>query len=135
MLTQAKSLPNGRNRVGAGRGPSPSEKPQPSPHLSTSSPTVAVLVPPAASATGTAPAEFARQVAYGDDFGSAHVQGGYRRRAMAEQPERLLVGLALPDDVDVSHADVDRLAGEHLCRDVVQHPVAHVDGIFQAHQA
>src|SRR3954447_25199434 len=79
-------------------------------------------------------AEFLREGPHADYLGAAHVDWRGRRRAMREEAQRLLVRLALPEDVDVAHADVDRLAREHLGGDVVQHAVAHVDRVFEAHQ-
>ena len=50
----------------------------------------------------------------------------------AQRAQRLSVGVALPDDVDVAHRQVDRLAGSTLLRHVEQHAVAHVDRVVQA---
>src|SRR5215203_223444 len=40
-------------------------------------------------------------------------------------------GVALPDHVDVAHRDVDLVAVPHLAGDVVEHAVAHVDGVVE----
>ena len=53
---------------------------------------------------------------------------------MGQQPQRLFVGLALPDHVDVAHGHVNGLVGEHLGRDIEQHAVAHVDRVLEPHQ-
>ena len=58
-----------------------------------------------------------------------------RRRGVRQAAQRDRVGVALPDDVDMAHGEVDRLAVAHLAADVVQHAVAHVDGVVQAEQA
>src|SRR3954452_2813662 len=78
-------------------------------------------------------AEFLREGTHADHLGAAHVDRRCRRRAMREEAQRLLVRLALPEDVDVAHGDVDRLAGEYFGGNVVQHAVAHVDRLFEAH--
>ena len=52
-----------------------------------------------------------------------------------EAAQHLRVGVALPDDVDMAHRHVDRLAALHLRGDVEQHAVAHVDRVVEADDA
>src|SRR6185369_6677751 len=44
-------------------------------------------------------------------------------------------GIALPDHVDMAHRHVDLHAVTHLGADVVQHAVAHVDGVVEPEDA
>ncbi len=60
------------------------------------------------------------------------VVGVVRAREAAQD---LRVGVALPDDVDVAHGDVDRLAALHLRGDVEEDAVAHVDRVVEADDA
>ena len=53
---------------------------------------------------------------------------------MRQAAQRHVVGIALPDHVDMAHAEVDRLAVAHLAADVVQHAIAHVDRVVQPEQ-
>src|SRR5258708_22222172 len=56
------------------------------------------------------------------------------RLAMCEAAQRLRRRIALPDEIDMAEADIDRLALKYLGRDVVQHAVAHVDRVVQPEQ-
>ena len=60
-----------------------------------------------------------------------HVEHQRRRAARAERPERDRVRVALPDHVDVAHAEVDRFSRAHPVGDVPQHAVAQIDGIVE----
>ena len=51
-----------------------------------------------------------------DDLRAADVERRARYRAMAQRPQRLACGIALPDHVDVPHGDVDGFAAKTLCR-------------------
>ena len=53
---------------------------------------------------------------------------------MGEAAQRLRRGIALPDEIDMAEADIDRRALEDLGRDVVQHAIAHVDRVVEAEQ-
>ena len=52
--------------------------------------------------------------------------------ACSKRSQRDRVGVGLPDHVEISHGQVDRLSREHLPRQVHQHAIAHFDGIIQA---
>ena len=80
-------------------------------------------------------AELCREIADAEDLVAADIDRRSRRVAMREAAQRLRRGVALPDEVDVAEADVDRLAVKDLCRDVVQHAVAHVDRVVQPEQS
>ena len=82
-----------------------------------------------------AAAERLRQRADADGLRPADVERRGRRGAMAQRAQRLRIGVALPDHVDMAHGHVDRLAGLDLARDVVQHAVAHVDRVVEPDQA
>src|ERR1700682_951234 len=75
-----------------------------------------------------------REVAHAEDFVAADIDRGGRRVAMRKAAQRLGRGIALPDEIDMAEADVDRLAAEDLARDVVQHAIAHVDRVIQPEQ-
>ena len=79
-------------------------------------------------------AELLGEPAYGDGFRSRHVERAGGRRGVTQAAQRVRAGIALPYDVDVSHADVDRFAVAHLRGNVEQHTVAHVDCIVEAEQ-
>ena len=53
---------------------------------------------------------------------------------MRQTAQRLRGRIALPDEIDMAEADVDRLALQHLAGDIVQHAVAHVDRVVEAEQ-
>src|SRR5258705_13180901 len=80
-------------------------------------------------------AELGCEIAYAKDLMTADIDRRRRRVAMGEATQRLGRGVALPDEVDMAEADVDRLAPEDLARDVVRHAVAHVDRVIQPEQA
>ena len=54
---------------------------------------------------------------------------------MGETAQCLRRCIALPDEIDVTEADVDRLARKYLDGDVVQHAVSHIDRVVQTEQA
>ena len=55
------------------------------------------------------------------------------RRRLRERGERERVRVALPDDVDVPHGQVDRLTACDAQREVDQHAVAEIDRVVEAH--
>ncbi len=68
-------------------------------------------------------------------FRAAHIQSCRWRGRMCEQPKDLGIAVALPDDRGIGSADRNRFAvADPLC-DVVQHSVAHVDGVIEPGQA
>src|SRR5581483_9206758 len=71
-------------------------------------------------------AELRREIAHREDLMAADIDRRCRYVAMREAAQRLCRGIALPDEIDMAKADVDRRAREHLGCDVVQHAVAHV---------
>src|SRR5438105_9232341 len=79
-------------------------------------------------------AEFRGEVAHRQDFVAADIDRRGRRIAMRQTTQRLCGRVALPDEIDVAEADVDRLALEDLAGDVVQHAVAHVDRVVEPEQ-
>ncbi len=50
---------------------------------------------------------------------------------MFERAERHLVGVRLPDHVDVAHRQVDGHAGQQALRQVHEDPVSHLDGVVE----
>ena len=76
-----------------------------------------------------------RQPAHAHGLRAADIERARRHRAMTERAQHHVVGVALPDHVDVADREVDRLAGEHARGDVVQHAVAHVDRVVEADDA
>src|SRR5258708_37056953 len=79
-------------------------------------------------------AEFRREITHRQDFMTADIDRRGRRLAMREAAQRLRRRIALPDEIDVAEADIDRLALKYLGRDVVQPAVAHVDRVVQPEQ-
>ena len=57
-----------------------------------------------------------------------------RRLSQRKGPDDLCVDVALPDDVDVAHAHVNRLLSVHLLTHIKQNPVAQVNGVVEAHK-
>ena len=53
---------------------------------------------------------------------------------MREAAQRTGIRVALPDDVDVAHGDVDRDAVANLQRDIRQHAVAQIDRVVETEQ-
>src|SRR5215831_3101546 len=76
-----------------------------------------------------------RQGADAHRLRSADVERARRHRAMAEGAQHHVIGVALPDDVDVAGGEIDRLARAYAGGDVVQHTVAHVDRVIEADDA
>ena len=70
-------------------------------------------------------------LAHGDALGAGHVQDRGRRRAQLEAAQRIAVGVSLPDRVEEPHRQIDRLAGEHLARDVDERAVAQIDRVVE----
>src|SRR5688572_24072488 len=85
-------------------------------------------------ATRKASAEFLGKAAHAH-FRAAEVDRRGGRGAVREKPQRLLVGITLPDDVCVAHVEGHGLALEYLERHVIKHAVAHVDRIRKTYQA
>src|SRR6185295_8271840 len=79
-------------------------------------------------------AEFRGEIAHGQDFMAADIDRRGRRIAMRQTTQRLRRCVALPDEIDMAEADVDRLALQDLARDIVQHAVAHVDRVIEPEQ-
>src|SRR6478609_3152966 len=75
------------------------------------------------------------QPAHAHRLRAADIERARRHGAMAQRTQHHGIGIALPDHVDVARSEVDRLACEHACGDVVQHAVAHVDRIVEADDA
>src|SRR5580704_10736544 len=69
-----------------------------------------------------------------DYFRTTHIERLSRGRAMAESAQDHVIGITLPNDVDVSGRDVDLLAIDNFLRNVVQNAVAHVDRIIKPDQ-
>ena len=63
------------------------------------------------------------------DLRSAHVDWAGGRCAVRQQSQRLFIRIALPDDVSVSHRDIDRLISINVGRNVMQHTVPQIDRI------
>ena len=82
-----------------------------------------------------AAAELLGQPAHLDRLGARDVDGRGRRGGVRQAAQRHGVGIALPDHVDVAHGEIDGLAVAHLGGDVVQHAIAHVDGVVEPHEA
>ena len=82
-----------------------------------------------------AAAELLGEPAHGDGLGSRDVDRRGRPRGAGEAAQRHGVGVALPDDVDMAHGEVDGLPVAHLGGDVVQDAVAHVDCVVEADDA
>src|SRR6478609_6712177 len=80
-------------------------------------------------------AEFCGEIAHGENLVAADIDRRGWRLAMRQAAQRLRGGVALPDEIDMAEADVDRLALQHLSGDVVQHAVAHVDCVVEPEQA
>src|SRR4051812_9928622 len=74
-------------------------------------------------------------MAHRENFVTADIDGRGRRVAMGETAQCLRRCIALPDEIDVTEADVDRLARKYLDGDVVQHAVSHIDRVVQTEQA
>src|SRR5947199_3895473 len=55
-------------------------------------------------------AELRSEVAHGQNFMAADIDRRGRRVAMREAAQRLRRGIALPDEIDMAEADVDRRA-------------------------
>lgn len=51
---------------------------------------------------------------------------------MKEGADGIFIRVALPDDIHISHRQVDRTSFLHLPRHLKQHTVTKVDGIIQA---
>src|SRR5665213_3888737 len=65
-------------------------------------------------------ADLCREIAHGQYLMAADIDRRGRRVAMCEATQRLRGGIALPDEIDMAEADVDRLALDDLGGDVVQ---------------
>src|SRR5258708_29532143 len=76
-------------------------------------------------------AEFCSEIAHRQDFMTADIDRRGWRLALVEAAQRLRRRIALPDEIDVAEADIDRLALKYLGRDVVAHAVAHVGRVVQ----
>src|SRR5690606_7448444 len=70
-------------------------------------------------------------VPHTEDLRSGNVDCELRDAAVGEGTDRHGVGVPLPDDVDVSHVQVDRLAGVHLATQVYEHAVTEFAGIVE----
>src|ERR1700683_1767923 len=57
------------------------------------------------------------------------------RRRVTQTAQRQRIRVALPDDIDVAHADVHRLFVADLAGNIKQNAVAHIDRIVQTEQA
>src|SRR4051794_37007798 len=79
-------------------------------------------------------AEFRGEIAHGENLVAADIDRRSRRLAMRQAAQRLRGSVALPDEIDMAEADIDRFALQHLAGDVVQHAVAHVDRVVEAEQ-
>src|SRR2546425_8961697 len=76
-------------------------------------------------------AEPLRDLTNRDAVGTSDVENRRRRRAEFEAAERIAVGVPLPDGVEPSHRQIDRLAGEHAPCDVHEGAVTEVHSIVQ----
>ena len=72
-------------------------------------------------------------LAHGERLAPRDVHDEWRRARVREAAQRPVVRVALPDDVDVPHAQIDRLLSQHARRDVHEHAVAEIDGVVEAH--
>ena len=66
-------------------------------------------------------------------FRPGDVDDERRRGGMAQRLQRHGVGVALPDDVDGAHRQVDRLARQNLPGQIDEHAVAQLAGVVQPH--
>jgi hypothetical protein len=76
-------------------------------------------------------AEFRGEIAHDQISWPLTLIGEVGRIAMRQTTQRLRRCIALPDEIDMAEADVDRLALQDLARDIVQHAVAHVDRVIE----
>ena len=77
--------------------------------------------------------ELFANAADGEGFGAGDVDDERRRGGVGQRLERHGVGVALPDDVDRAHRQVDRFAGQNLPGQIDEHAVAQLAGVVQPH--
>ena len=91
-----------------------------------------------AGEAGLAPEQLRKPVCHLPDLQelrTGHIEREHLGAGMSEAAEHHLVRVALPDHVDVSGGERDRLPGGDAGCDVGEHPVAQVDGVVETDHA
>ena len=74
-------------------------------------------------------AELHGQVAHGQNAGACKVQGERRILGQAQRAEDHVVGVALPDAVEITHRHIDRLTSMNLAGNVQEDAVAQLHSV------
>src|SRR5258705_6342005 len=73
-------------------------------------------------------------VTHGENLGPTEVPDGWRRAGERERAQDHVVGVALPNAVEVAVGEIDRLARMNLLRDIDKHAIPQFDRIEQSQQ-